>query len=174
LDSHLAKLEDIEIIRNFGRGKMSNTEKVPSTVSFSKALEGEEQWGFDIGEDATVMVHTKLELDEQLFIEDELDSILYNLEGMKDLSFDAVIKGGALPDYPVQSPEEIVEHYMLKVYDVVNQRLEQLDDAEMRHTIPVDIVFTVPLVFISDASKYIVDFKSRNGLMPPKMLRIRL
>lgn len=138
-----ANLKEIKVIQNWGRD-MNNTQKVPSRISYSPAREGEKQWGKDMSTDAIVILHTKLELDEQPDKEDELDSLLYTLEGMKNLNFEDIQKAGPNPAFPVQNPEDIVTDYMAKVYERVNLTLDFLKN--LRDTIPVDIVFSLPLV----------------------------
>jgi hypothetical protein len=124
---------------------MSNTEKVPSMYSYTKAASGEEQWGNDFSEDAITMVHTKLELDAQQSKLDELNIILDNLDGMHNLCFDHVLKTDGNPDFAAKKPEIVVLDYMRKIFDRVMKYLVKIPE-ELRQSLLVDIVITHPVV----------------------------
>lgn len=143
----MSKLEEIKVIENWGKN-MSNTLKVPSAYSYSQTTTEEEQWGSSISSNATVMVHTKLELDEQDCKNDELDIILHNLDGMGDLSFAHVERTNGRPEFSPKKPDDIVQDYLVKVFDRVMAYIEKdLGFEEVdRRGMPVDIVFTVPVV----------------------------
>ena len=131
---------------------MKNDDKIPSIVSFSPTSPGgsERQFGSHLSEDAVVMVNTKLELDVQPNKIDELMSLLHALEGMQNLHFRAVEPYGGHPSYSPHPPETIVTTYLQKVYQAFSEYLDTTYkvevSTEMRRTIPVDLVITVPAV----------------------------
>ncbi len=144
----------INIVKDWGR-EMSNTDKVPSVISYSAVSNDEypeQQWGSDLSPDAVAMVNSKLELDVQDNKSDELDLILQALDGMSDLNFDNVKSAKGYPDYTWKAPEDIVTDYLTKVFEVVQSALAEKLGTEARTRYPVDIVLTVPVVFISLSS----------------------
>jgi hypothetical protein len=97
-DGTAAVLDDINVVMDWGP-HMENQPKVPSVISYSPSSEAEEkQWGKDLSPDAEVMVNTKLELDVQDNLSDELDLIIRALDGMSNLNFDHVRKSMGAPD----------------------------------------------------------------------------
>jgi hypothetical protein len=129
---------------------MSNTRKVPSAYSYTPSTTGEEQWGGSWSSDATVMVHTKLELDEQARKSDELEIILHNLDGMDNLNFAHIEKTNGNPAFSPKKPDDIVKDYLDKIFRQVMKVLQtderfQIEDVD-RRKMPVDIVFTMPVV----------------------------
>jgi len=139
----------IQVIDDWGKN-MSNTEKVPSTISYTETISGEAQWGYDLSSDALTMVHTKLELDVQDRKSDELEMILHNLDGMMDLDFSYVKATGGKPAYSPKKPDYIAKDYLEKVFKRVMSYIHEyfkgfgLEEADLQ-TMPVDIVFTVPV-----------------------------
>lgn len=157
-----AKLDEIYIISDWGKD-MSNTPKVPSAYSYTPSTTGEEQWGGSMSLDAAVMVHTKLDLDEQARKSDELENILQNLDGMNDLSFDHIERRDGNPAFSPRKPDDIVKDYLDKIFERVIKVLEtdtrvKIEDDDRRKT-PVDIVFTMPV-----ASKH-VELSTNNKLI---------
>lgn len=141
-----AKLEEIYVITDWGRD-MSNTDKVPSAFSYTPATADEEQWGASMSTDATVMVHTKLELDVQDNKSDELDIILHNLDGMGNLDFAFIKDSKGKPSFSSKRPDDIIKDYLEKIFERVMRFLEQdlhIEESD-RNRMPVDIVFTVPV-----------------------------
>jgi hypothetical protein len=135
---------------------MNNTSKVPSAFSYTEAESGEAQWGNDMNASAVAMVHTKLELDVQDRKSDELALILQNLDGMKDLSFSYVKECNGVPKYSPKKPDAIVTDYLQKIFRVVLQYIFDpknfgLEEDDLQN-MPVDIVFTVPVVSFEQRS----------------------
>jgi hypothetical protein len=129
---------------------MSNTCKVPSAYSYTPSTTGEEQWGGRMSSDATVMVYTKLELDEQARKSDELEIILHNLDGMDNLNLAHIEKTDGNPAFSPKKPDDIVKDYLDKIFQQVMKFLGtderfRVDDVDRRE-MPVDIVFTIPVV----------------------------
>ena len=72
---------------NISGDEMSNSERIPSVISYSPASEMQErQWGSDLSSNAVAIVDTKLELELQ-DSSGELDLILKALDGMHNLDF---------------------------------------------------------------------------------------
>jgi hypothetical protein len=127
---------------------MGNSQKIPSVISYSlKTRNLERQWGSNLSPEAIAMVHTKLQLD----VDDtstELDLILQELEGMHNLSFQYIEEAEGRPKFTRKGPEEIVEDYLCKVFDYLLEMHDRFAvfAEELRNTIPVDIVVTIPAV----------------------------
>ncbi len=119
--------------------------KIPSVISYSlKSQNREQQWGTDLSPQAIAMVHTKLQLD----VDDtaaELNLILQALDGMHNLNFQYIKESGGAPKYTRKGPEQIVEDYLTKVFNYLLQAVESFTE-ELRSSIPVDIVATIPAV----------------------------
>jgi hypothetical protein len=181
LDEKHANLKKILVIEDWGKGD-SNTEKVPSTISYTtpKSEEKSLQWGSDISAKAITMVHTELELDVQDRKGDELEIILHNLDGMKDLNFSHVEYTKGYPEYSPKKPDNIVQDYLERVFqralvymiDVYFKEFEFGED-DLQH-IPVDIVFTVPVVGFEDLSLLVAADTPRTGHIGRKKLYIAL
>jgi hypothetical protein len=145
------KLGDIDVVQDWGSG-MLNQGKVPSVISYSRPSAAmEQQWGSDLSPGAVSMVHTKLELGIQDVL-GELDMTLQVLDGMKDLSFAAMMaanENNSRPAYSHKTPEEIVTDYLTKVFREAFRRLEEAVDEftdAFRHHTMTDLVVTVPTV----------------------------
>jgi hypothetical protein len=124
---------------------MSNQDKVPSVISYSRAShKGQQQWGSDLSKDAIAMVHTKLRLDVDNTSE-ELDQILEALEGMHNLNFQYIRNLAGLPKFTRKEPEEIVADYLEKVFGRLLEAISSFTP-EWRAQTPVDIVATIPAV----------------------------
>lgn len=126
---------------------MPNDDKIPSVYSYSPASNArEEQWGASLSPEAVAMVHTKLQLDVHSASE-ELDFILDALEGMHNLHFQHIRAGRGLEQYTWKTPEEIVEDYLVRVFESLHRHLvETVFPEALRSRMPVDIVITVPAV----------------------------
>jgi hypothetical protein len=124
---------------------MPNDDKIPSVYSYSPASNArEEQWGASLSPEAVAMVHTKLQLDVHSASE-ELDFILDALEGMHNLHFQHIRAGGGSEQYTWKNPEEIVEDYLVRVFDSLHRHLvETIFPEALKSRMPVDIVITVP------------------------------
>lgn len=146
--------KDIVLVSTWGQG-MSNGDKIPSVVSFSpcSSAKKERQFGFDLSENAVVMVNTKLELDIQPTKMDELESLLHALKGMGYLNFGQVEQcdGDAL--YSPKDPENIVTVYLTKVFEAFVAFLDNLFGIEVsketRRDMATDLVITIPAVSVS-------------------------
>jgi hypothetical protein len=175
VDEKHAKLSDITVIEDWGKN-MNNTEKVPSSISYTKPISAELQWGNDMSPNAVAMVHTKLELDEQECKIDELEIILHSLDGMHDLDFKHVQETNGYPEYSPKKPDNVVKDFLEKVFARVMTELEYLGFQELEiQRLPVDIVFTVPVV--SSLGKSVTNFGfdiRRIGLTEQRMLHIAL
>jgi hypothetical protein len=126
----------------WGKG-MTNSAKIPSVISYSlPSAARERQWGFNISPDAVTMVNTKLELDYQNDKKDELELILYALDGMRDLSIDHLRASSRAPDFTWKSSENIVKDYFERVFAEIEKKFP----ADALETLPVDIVITIPVV----------------------------
>lgn len=124
---------------------MGNYLKVPSIYSYSPAPGGEEQWGDDTSPDAITMGGVKLELELQEKTIDELYLTLQVLEGTHGLSFDYISQyADDDPEYTCKNPAEIIQDYMTKVFEHVDDALNLR--VPVRSKIPMDIVITVPVV----------------------------
>ena len=142
-NSSEADLFNIEIMQDW-TSKMNNLRKVPSVISYTKASSGEAQWGTDISKDAVTMVNTKLELELQASLFDELDLTLNVLKGTGSLAFEHLRQVSSDPAYTCKSPTDIVTNYLTKIFDCV--RNEIAIDALAHTKTPVDVVITVPPV----------------------------
>jgi hypothetical protein len=91
------------------------------------------------------MIHTKLELPLS-GTSDELDLVLKTLEGVQDLHFSHIKSAGPLPEYPSRKPEDIVSDYIVRVFEVVLDRIAIEFTPEFRNATPVDVVITMPAV----------------------------
>lgn len=119
--------------------------KIPSVISYSPQLsEDDLQFGTSLSKGAVAMVNTKLELDVQDSRLDELDLIVQVLDGMKNLSFEHIKRSKGYPNYTWKQPEEIVSDYLSKMFQSFERATEYID--ELKATLPVDIVLTVPVV----------------------------
>jgi hypothetical protein len=147
VDEKATQLSDIKVLREWNNSY--NEEKVPSAYSYTKPKSKEEQWGTSFSEDAEIMVYTKLELDAQESILDELDMILDNLDGMRDLRSEYVVSTQGNPDFTPKKPELVVLDYMKKIFERVRIYLGQYDQGLLL-SLPVDIVITHPVVSPSD------------------------
>lgn len=116
--------------------------------SYTRSRSHEEQWGSSLSEDAELMVYTKLELDAQESKLDELDMILDNLDGMRDLRSDYVVSTGGQPNYTPKKPELVVLDYMKKIFERVMDYLGQYDQ-RLLLSLAVDIVITHPVVSLA-------------------------
>ena len=134
-------LDEIKIIQKWPGRK---SEKIPSTISYSRSTGRERQWGYDISPDSVVMISTKLELDSSDSTE-ELELLLQALEGMNNLNFQANKTVDSSLSPFSRSPEDIVRDYMRALLQEV---LQILDDeiGRIRTTLPTDVVLTFPLV----------------------------
>jgi hypothetical protein len=132
---------------------MTNEDKVPSVISYSRTTSaGEQQWGHSLSPGAVTMINTKLELDVQDNKIDELEALIQFLKGTRNLSFDYIKAAQGHAEYTSRKPEEIVQDYLAKIFPYVDQAIsERL--AHLRIKMPVDIVITVPVVslFITSA-----------------------
>jgi hypothetical protein len=146
VDSNNAVLDKITIVTDWGIGPgMSNTQKVPSVISYSpRSAAREQQFGFSLSPKAVSMLNTKLELDVQDSKADELDLILQALEGMDNLNFDHVKASNGYPEYTWKAPEDIVTDFLTNVFPYVNKLVDS--GSVLRAKMPVDIVVTVPVV----------------------------
>ncbi len=136
-------LDNIEVVQDW-TAAMSNQQKVRSLISYTRALNGEAQWGTDISKNATTMVNTKLELELQDSLFDELDLTLNVLRGTGNLEYERLRKAGPDPDYTCKSPTEIVTDYLSKVYECARNKIDL--DALVQTKTPIDIVVTVQVV----------------------------
>jgi hypothetical protein len=131
---------------------MNNDEKIPSVVSFSpnSSAKNERQFGFDLSEDAVVMVNTKLELDVQPTKMDELESLLHGLKGMDNLNFRQVEQCDGEPLYSPKDPESIATVYLTKVFNAfvafLDKEFKVEVSSEMRRNMAIDLVITIPAV----------------------------
>ena len=91
------------------------------------------------------MVNTKLELDVQDNVADELDLIIQSLDGMSNLDFDHVKQARGRPEYPAKVPADIVADYLTKVFEYVEKDVDWFGE-NIKQQIAVDIVMTVPVV----------------------------
>ncbi|KAF4627180.1 hypothetical protein G7Y89_g10974 [Cudoniella acicularis] len=136
-------LDEIEdaIIYNWGDG-MGNHKKIPSVKSYSYKKNNHQQWGADLSPDAVAMVHTKLQLD----VDDtstELDLILQELDGMRNLDFRYIALSRGEARYTRKGPEQIVEDYLTDVFDRLLETAPAFDE-EFKNEAPVDIIVTIP------------------------------
>jgi hypothetical protein len=67
-------------------------------MSYTETAGDEAQWGTDISENAVTMVNTKLELEIQDSLFDELDLTLNVLRGTGELEFERLKQAGPNPD----------------------------------------------------------------------------
>jgi hypothetical protein len=142
-DSGEVNLRNIEVLQDW-TPKMSNLQKVRSLISYTITSNGEAQWGTDISKNAITNVNTKLELELQPSLFDELDLTLNVLKGFGNLTFKHLRKAGADPSYTCKSPTEIVTDYLTKIYECMRNTID-IDTLEKTKT-AVDIVVTVPVV----------------------------
>ena len=143
--------------------RMGNHDKIPSRISYSACSEQEEQqWGLDISADAVVMVNTKLELDLQDNLADELDLILRSLDGMSNLTFEHIRQSEGDIEYTPKSPADVVADYLEKVFEHLDKEMDWFG-AELKAKLPVDIVITVPVVgFSADLPSKLQHLRSAN------------
>ncbi|KAK4504279.1 hypothetical protein PRZ48_005195 [Zasmidium cellare] len=123
--------------------RMSNLEKVPSVISYTRPRHGEAQWGTDISEGAVTMVNQKLELELQDSRLDELDLTLYVLKGADYLSFDHVREAGPDPEFTFNTPEEVVTDYLRRLFGCMRQSINE--EQISRTDTAIDLVVTVPV-----------------------------
>ena len=142
-ESDIAQLDRIEVLQDWGP-KASNNHKVPSVFSHSPVINGEENWGTDISQNAMTMINTKFELEVRDNSLDELELTLQLLERTGSLSFEHVRRSGACPEYTWKTPTEIVTDYMTNVCECVWKSLGLGCPVNTKNTI--DIVVTVPVV----------------------------
>ncbi|KAN0102782.1 hypothetical protein V8E51_011095 [Hyaloscypha variabilis] len=144
-DADRADLDDISVLTKWSP-KMDNDVKIPSVISYSpRGVDDEEQFGYDISPDAITMVNTKLELEPQDERVDELNLILQVLDGIKNLNFDHVKSIRSFPGYTWKGPEEVVTDYLTKAFACFDAATEYM--ADLKPTIPVDIVVTTPVAW---------------------------
>jgi hypothetical protein len=167
--SDKAELTDIHVITSWGKGKMANSQKIPSVLSYSIAPNKERQWGFDFSDDAVTMVNTKLELDVHEDKLDELELIIYALDGMRDLSFDNIKNTRGGPAFTWKSPELIVLDFFLRLFAEIETKFP----SAALQSLPVDIVITTPVVSIPPLLTPSL-LSGRNGLIEPRTPRIEL
>ena len=157
-------LDEIDVNLDWG-SQMDNSEKVPSVISYP-----DQRWGSNVNTNAVTMVHTKLELDVGE-VNDELDLLLHQLDGMRNLNFSHLVAAemaGGRPAYTQKSSEEIVTDYLTKVFQCLLEVINTFSE-ELRAIIPTDIVVTVPTV-CGPALFAILDFiniRNRNGHTRP-------
>lgn len=123
---------------------MSNQDKVRSLITYTVTSGDEAQWGTHISNGAVTMVNTKLELEIQDSVFDELDLTLNVLRGTGNLEFERLKAAGPNPDYTSKGPTEIVTDYLTKIYEVANNVIDR--ETLVQTNTPVDIVVTVPVV----------------------------
>ena len=121
---------------------MENHEKIPSVISYSKAIGPE--WGESVDPKSIAMVHTKLQL-EVSDTSEELDFILQALEGMHNLDSYHVKNVGASPAYTWKGPEVIIKDYLTRMFESL-LKVERSFKPQLRRETPVDIVVTIPAV----------------------------
>jgi hypothetical protein len=142
-----SELANIQLVTNWGL-HMDNDVKIPSIISYSPCTgDDQQQFGASISPDAVAMVNTKLELEAQDTRLEELDLIVQVLEGMKDLNFEYVRRAQGYPGYTWKTPEDIVTDYLTKAFEHFEKATEYL--TEIKSTVPVDIIITVPVVCLS-------------------------
>lgn len=162
-----ADLEEIEIIQDWGL-RMSNHDKIPSVISYSLcSSRQEQQWGTDLSPHAIAMVHTKLQLDVNE-PSGELDLILQELDGMRNLDIQHIIDSAGAIDYPPEGPEEIVEDYLKKIFTSVLNTIARFTEA-WRMTIPVDIVVTIPAVCFRPINQVNLAKSASDGATGPRI-----
>ncbi|KAF7190557.1 hypothetical protein HII31_07716 [Pseudocercospora fuligena] len=159
-DAHHAVLDEIDVIQDWTT-RMSNMDKVPSVKSYSRASNGEAQWGSDISENAITMVNQKLELEIQDSKLDELDLTLYVLKGAGYLSFDHLREAGSNPDFSCKAPEEVVADYLEHIFGCARQAIN-VDQLRTTDT-AIDLVITVPVVWSYQGWKSIFNAMKRAG-----------
>jgi molecular chaperone DnaK (HSP70) len=143
-------LGEIGLVKNYGP-KQNNTDKVPSVVSFSPPSNlFETQWGYNLSPDAISMVQTKLALDVQ-DVSQELEWLVDNLDGMKNLETSHITKSMASPEYTYMSSEDVVTDYLSRVVEHVLDNERNLTRKQLEK-FALDIVITVPTGW-SDAAK---------------------
>jgi hypothetical protein len=136
--------KEISLVKNYGH-KQSNTDKVPSVISFSTPTHLlESQWGYNLSPDAITMVQTKLALDVQ-DVSQELEWLVENLAGMKDLNTHFITNSQASPDYTYLSAEDVVADYLGRVIEHVLDNEKGLVRKQLEQ-FAVDVVITVPTV----------------------------
>lgn len=124
---------------------MDSQEKIPSVISYSRAPNGERQFGADISAGAVTMMNCKLELEAQEKRLDELNLILQLLEGVNNLSFNSIKHSGGDPEYSYKAPSGIITDYLSKVYQRAWEVIKPVYEYSTSRP-PVDIVVTVPVV----------------------------
>ncbi|KAH0556728.1 hypothetical protein GP486_005483 [Trichoglossum hirsutum] len=163
-----ARQDDIIAIDSWGPG-MANHEKIPSVISYSKAIGPE--WGASVDKKSVAMVHTKLQL-EVSSPSEELDLILQALEGMHDLDSDRIRDAGPLPAYTWKGPEAIVEDYLTRMLESL-LRVERGFSKQMRRHMPVDIVVTIPAGWSYRAKNSIFRALSQAGFNRKRFPKLR-
>lgn len=138
-------LGDVHVLQDW-TSRMNNQAKVPSVISYVRTAKGDVQWGSDITADAVTMVNTKLELEPQATLFEELDLTLHVLKSTENLSFDHIRKVGPEPAFTSRAPAQIVTDYLTMVAKCEGKRKAINVEQLARTNTPVDIVITVPVV----------------------------
>ncbi|KAK3370874.1 hypothetical protein B0T24DRAFT_650103 [Lasiosphaeria ovina] len=134
--------DDIRVIQSF---KKTESQKVPSEISYSPSPKGCEQWGYDIDDNSRVLKWTKLDLEETKNRTTELRTLAETLYGLRtlNLSEDEVIKNN-IPRHLAKEPEDIVKDYLdhiaEKTHDAISNEVGRLVLAKF----PIDMVVTHP------------------------------
>jgi hypothetical protein len=137
-------LNEVTIVQNWVH-RQSNSDKIPSVFSFSeRSEEMEQQWGFDLSPGAVAMVQTKLELDHQT-VDQELELLMQNLEGMHNLDTSYIIEAEKSPVFTYKSAEEVVTEYLTRIFEYVLSTVERFNKKVLENT-STNIVITIPTV----------------------------
>lgn len=139
-----ANLDNIKVVQDWGE-HMSNDDKVPSVISYSKkSIKSQQQWGADLAKGSIAMVHTKLQLDVDS-TSTELDQLLESLEGMHYLGIQYIKNTEGPTRYTSRGPEEIVSDYLERVFNCFRKAASYFTE-EWTKQAQVDIVATIPAV----------------------------
>jgi len=145
-------------------------QKVSSEISYSPALGGERQWGYDINENSLKWRWTKLELDQQER-PDELRLLLEAVIGMANLDVSKVDQSNGQALAYSKTPERIVADYLSHVREHLVRKL-RVEYPDTFTILAIDLVVTVPAVclnFIILPPGPRANVKTRFGRIGPKI-----
>jgi hypothetical protein len=128
-------------------GAEARESKVPSKISYSETVNGQEQWGHSIDSKSKVLLWTKLEL-MPLSAVNQLEALRHLFEGMSALK-DSFCEGDnvdlEIQKRLVRSPGKIIEDFLYQIATTWHQHMEKFSGGALSN-VDLDIVVTLPTV----------------------------
>jgi hypothetical protein len=120
-----------------------NEPKVPSIITYSSNRG--EQWGYGIGDNASVIEWTKLQLERPSRLE-ALQGLLKVLQESEQLNIGEWTLETQIPRHLIKTPVNVMADYLAWVAESVHKDIKNNKDEEVLKKFPIDLVITHPAV----------------------------